>query len=74
MQSPSQRFGSHQYFLSKICKEKISQIYRDLHGDAMLEHIRMGSNMAAGNQEKHLSLRFATKAGIYLSRNSRVLI
>ena len=27
-----------------------------LYEDAMLEPIRMGSNMAAGNQQKHLSL------------------
>ena len=31
------------------------QDYRDLYGDAMLEPIRKGPNMAAGNQEKHLS-------------------
>jgi len=28
----------------------------------MLVPIRMGTNMAAGNQQKHLSLSFATKA------------
>jgi len=39
-----------------------SQIYRDLYGDAMLVPIRMGTNMAAGNQQKHLSPSFATKA------------
>ena len=27
----------------------------------MLVPIRMGTNMAAGNQQKHLSLSFATK-------------
>ena len=27
----------------------------------------MGTNMAAGNQQKHLSLSFATKSWIYLS-------
>ena len=37
----------------------------------MLVPIRMGTNMAAGNQQKHLSLSFATKAYIYLSRNSK---
>ena len=30
--------------------------------DAMLVPIRMGTNMAAGNQQKHLSLSFVTKA------------
>ena len=32
------------------------QIYRDLYGDALLGHIQMGSNMADGNQHKHVSL------------------
>ena len=48
------------------------QIYRDLYGDVMLEPIWMCSKMAAGNQQKHLSLSCATKA--YLSRNSKTLI
>ena len=43
-------------------KNVFTQIYRDLYGDAMLESIQMGSNMAAGKQQKHLSLSFATKA------------
>ena len=39
------------------------QIYRDLYGDAMLVPMtRMGTNMAAGNQQKHLSLSFAKKS------------
>ena len=38
-----------------------NQIYRDLYGDAMLVPIWMGTNMAAGNQQKHLSLSLATK-------------
>ena len=37
------------------------QIYRALYGDAMLELIRMRSNMADGNQQKHLLPSFATK-------------
>ena len=32
----------------------------------MLVPIQMGTNMAAGNQQKHLSLRFATKS-VHLS-------
>ena len=35
---------------------------RDLYGDAMLMPIRMP--MAAGNQQKHLSLSFAAKSQI----------
>ena len=45
------------------CAEKFfTRIYRDLYGDAMLLPIRMGTNMAAGNLQKHLSLSFATEA------------
>ena len=33
-----------------------SQIYKDLYGDAMLLPIQININMAAGNQQKHLSL------------------
>ena len=36
--------------------------FRDLYGDAMLEHIWIGPNMAARNQQKHLSLSFAPKS------------
>ena len=39
----------------------------------MLVPIRMGTNMAAGNQQKHLSLSFARKGEIYLSRNSKTI-
>ena len=39
----------------------------------MLVPIRMGTNMAAGNQQKHLSLSFATKGKIYLSRKSKTI-
>ena len=39
----------------------------------MLVPIQMGNITAAGNQEKHLSLSFATKAWIYLSWNSKTL-
>ena len=39
-----------------------SQIYRDLHGDAMLVPTWMGTNMADGNQQKHLLPSFGTKA------------
>ena len=49
-------------FLTQDMRQKLfTQIYRDLYGDAMLVPIRMGYNMAAGNQQKHLSLSFATK-------------
>ena len=39
----------------------------------MLEPIRIGTNMAAGNEQKHLSLNFATKARMYLLISSKTL-
>ena len=39
-----------------------------LYGDAMLVPIQMGTNMAAGNQQNHLSLNCALKRQIYLSK------
>ena len=41
---------------------KFIEICMETNGDAMLVPIRMGTNMAAGNQRKHLSLSFASKA------------
>ena len=40
---------------------------------SLKEPIQMGTNMAAGYQQKHRSLSFPTKAWIYLSRNSKTL-
>ena len=33
-------------------EKRFTQIYRDLYGDAILVPMRMGTNMAAGNQQK----------------------
>ena len=62
MQRDSPRFRSQQFSQARYAEKFFTQIYRDLCGDAMLVPIQMGTNMAAGNQQKHLSLRFATKA------------
>ena len=62
MQRFSPRFRLQHFFLCEVCREAFPKIYRDLHGDAMLVPIWMGTNMAAGNQQKRLSLSFATKA------------
>ena len=63
MQRLSPRFRLQQFFLWQICGQTFSpNLQRDLYGDAMLVPIYMGTNMAAGNQQKHLSLSFATKA------------
>ena len=48
--------------LKQDAEKCFTQICRDLYGDATLEPIQMGSSMAAENQQKHLSLNFATKA------------
>ena len=70
----SRQVSGHSHFSYARYAEKLfTQIYRDLYGDAMLVPIRMGTNMAAGNQQKHLLLSFATKAWIYFSINSKTL-
>ena len=58
MQTPGQDLV-HSIFL---CGETFAQIYINLCGDAMLVPIWKGTNMAAGNLQKHLSLSFSTKA------------
>ena len=45
----------------KIDFELLKTIDRDLYGDAMLVLILMGNNMAAENQQNHLSLMFCYK-------------
>jgi len=37
----------------------------------MLVLIQMGTNMAAGNQQKHLSLSFATKDGKFIAQGTQ---
>ena len=51
----------------------LPNIYKDLYGDYMVAPIQISTNMAAENQQKHLSLSFATKAQMYLLRNSKTL-
>ena len=43
-------------------KKCFTQTYGDLYGDAMLVLTWMSSNMADGNQHKHLLPSFAAKA------------
>ena len=50
---------------TRYLRKCFTQIYRALYEDAMLELIRMSSNMADGKQQKHLLPSFATKAWIY---------
>ena len=49
MQTLSPRFRPQQFFLWKICGEKITQIYRDVYGETMLMPFHIGTNMAAEN-------------------------
>ena len=53
--------GKYVKTLAKIQIRGILRI-RDLYEDAMLVLIRMGTNMADGNQQIHLLPSFATKA------------
>ena len=59
---PRQDSGQRNILYTRYPKKCFTQIYRDLHGDAMLVLIQMSSNMADGNQQKHLLPSFATKA------------
>ena len=67
---PRQISGQRNISYTRYSKKCFTQIYWDLHGDAMLVPIRMSSNMVDGNQQKHLLTSFATKAWISSSRNS----
>ena len=63
MQRPSPRFRPEECSVYEILIKKIcfTQIYRDLYGDVMLVPTWMDSNMADGNQQKHLLPSFGTK-------------
>ena len=67
---PRQDSGQRNISYTRYPKKCFTQIYRDLYGDAMLVPTWMGTNMADGNQQKHLLLSFDKKACIYSSRNS----
>ena len=59
---PRQDSGQRDISYTRYPKKCFTQIYRDLYGDAMLVLTWMSSNMADGNQQKHLLPSFATKA------------
>ena len=67
---PRQDSGQRNISCTRYPKKRFTQTYRDLYGDAILVITWMSSNMADGNQQKHLLPSFATKAWIYSSRNS----
>ena len=51
---PRQDSGQRNVSYTRYPKKSFTQIYRDLYGDAMLVLTCMSSNMADGNQQKHL--------------------
>ena len=59
---PRQGSGQKNILYTRYPKKCFTQTYRDLYGDAMLVLTWMSSNMADGNQQKHLLPSFATKA------------
>ena len=59
---PRQDSGQRNISYTRYPKRCFTQTYRDLYGDAMLVLTWMSSNMADGNQQKHLLPSFATKA------------
>ena len=58
---PRQDSGQRNISHTRYAKKYFTH-YRDLYGDAMLVLTWMSSNMADGNQQKHLLPSFATKA------------
>ena len=59
---PRQDSDQRNFSYTRYPKKCFTQTYRDLCGDAMLVLTWMSSNMADGNQQKHLLPSFATKA------------
>ena len=59
---PRQDSGQRNISYTRYPKKCFTQIYRDMYGDAMLVLTWMSSNMADGNQQKHLLPSLATKA------------
>ena len=59
---PRQDSAQRNISYTRYPKKCFTQIYRDLYGDALLVLTWMSSNMADGNQKKHLLPSFATKA------------
>ena len=59
---PGQDSGQRNIWYTRYPQKCFTQIYRHLYGDAMLVPTWMGTNMADGNQQKHLLPSFATKA------------
>ena len=48
--------------MARYSQKCFTQTYKALYGDAMLVSLLKGTNVVVGNQQKYLSLSFATKA------------
>ena len=59
---PRQDSGQTNIPYKRYPKKCFTQIYRNLYADAMLVPTWMGTNMAEGNQQKHLFPSFGIKA------------
>ena len=59
---PRQDSDQRDISYTRYPKKCFTQIYRDLYGDAMLVLIRMGTNMADGNQQKQTVNEFCYKS------------
>ena len=67
---PRQDSGQRNISYTRYPKKCFTQIYRDLYGDAMLVPTWMGTNMADGNQQKHLLPSFDKKR-VFIPRETR---
>ena len=73
---PRQDSGQRNISYTRYPKKCFTQTYRDLYGDAMLVLTWMSSNMADGNQQKHLLPSFATNVNLFLEKliNIKVIL
>ena len=58
----AQASGHSKFSFARYAKKRFPHFNSDLCEDAMLVLVRMGTSMAAGNQQKHISVNFATKS------------
>ena len=63
---PRQDSGQRNISYTRYPKKCFTQTYRDLYGDAMLVLTWMSSNMADGNQQKHLISKLENTIGLPL--------
>ena len=62
LKKPCQESGRCNSSYARYSEKRFTQIYKALYEDAMFVSLFRGTNMAAGNQQKHLSLSFPTYA------------